>query len=252
MKRPPRFSAAHNEDFQLWALRFEVLAEAKDLSNVLFTDAIGDKDTDALQTALKAKIIKGCALLVMCLRPKALRTVAEEKKKPFRMYKKLEERFATRTPASRVQLQTQLHQMKYDSGKSMSEYIDGLESIFKQLDSMDSPVDPSMQVAILLARFGTVDETTYGPVISALQTITDEKLTWEAATARLLQGYSTRIGAKPGSAEVSAHASSERRALKSMARVRCYGCKRFGHYKRDFPNKKNKKGWDGKPDFNGN
>lgn len=252
LKRPPRFNADRNEDFQLWALRFEVLAEAKDLSSVLFTDAIENEDTDALESALKAKIIKGRALLVMCLGPKALRTVAAEKKNPFRMYKKLEERYATRTPASRVQLQTQLHQMKYDSGKSMSEYIDGLESIFNQLNSMDSPVDPSMQVAILLASFGTVDETPYGPVISALQTMTDERLTWEAASARLLQEYSTRIGVKPGSAELSAHASSELRALKSMARVRCYGCKRFGHYKRDCPNKKTKKGWNGKPNFNGN
>lgn len=119
-------------------------------------------------------MIKGRALLVMCLGLKALRTVPSEKNNPYSMYKRLEKRYATKTAPSRVQLQTLLHQMSFDSKASMSEYIYSLESIFNQLEAMDSPAISSMQVAILLASFRKVDESPYGPLVSALQKIADD------------------------------------------------------------------------------
>lgn len=68
----------------------------------------------------------------------------------------------------------------------MGEYIDDLDGIFARLESMDCPVTGSLQVAILLSSLGNVDEIPYGPVVSALQTMADENLTWDVVTARPL------------------------------------------------------------------
>ena len=94
------------------------------------------------------------------------------------MYTKLRERYTTKSPASLVQLQTQLHRMNYTSSKTMSEYVDDMEDLFGKLEAMDSPIQDSLQVAMLLSSFGNVDESPYGPVVSALQTLSDESLTW--------------------------------------------------------------------------
>ena len=48
LKRSSHFNAARNKDFQLWALRLEVLAETRDVSSVLFEDAIGDENFSSL------------------------------------------------------------------------------------------------------------------------------------------------------------------------------------------------------------
>ena len=156
-KKLPRFNAELNEDFSLWALRFEVLCEAKEVYEVVFQDPFVDGED--VSTELKKSIAKARMLLVQCLGTKALRTVAGERKNPFVMYKKLVERYATKNTASRVQLQTQLHYMRYDSSMSMSTYIDSMDSIYNKLENQGSPIDQSMKVAILLASFGNVDET---------------------------------------------------------------------------------------------
>lgn len=84
------------------------------------------------------------------------------------MYKRLSERYAAQSPTSRVQLQTKLHRMSYDSSMTMSAYLDSMESIFPKLEAMDNKAEPeSLQVAMQLASFGNVNESPYGPVVSA-------------------------------------------------------------------------------------
>ena len=54
-------------------------------------------------------------------------------------------------------------------------------------------------------------------------------------TARLLQEYRTRkqLSASEANSGSGLPVKSEPRALRSMAKVRCFRCKRFGHFKRD-------------------
>lgn len=79
--------------------------------------------------------------------------------------------------------------MSYDISVTMSAYVDSLESIFLMLEAMYKKVPQSLQVSILLAIFGNVNESPYGIVGLALQTFADDELTWESDTVRLLQEF---------------------------------------------------------------
>ena len=81
--------------------------------------------------------------------------------------------------------------MRYNSSTTISEYIDEMEAIFNRPPAMHSAIVETMQVAILLSSIGNSDESPYGGVIPALKTMVEESLTWETATARLPQKYST-------------------------------------------------------------
>lgn len=149
-------------------MRFEALLEYKDLLSVIESDPIGETTLADLELDLKKKIYKARMLLVQSLGDKQLRTIIGEKKNPFAMYQKMQERYESQNAATRVQLQTELHQKAYSVDQTMSEYIDGLESIFNRLAVMGSTVSDSMQVAILLASFGSTHESPYGAVVTAL------------------------------------------------------------------------------------
>ena len=114
----------------------------------------------------------------------------------------------------------------------MSAHIDSLEILFNRLEGMDSTVSHSMQVATLLASFGSTQECPYGSRVTALQTVKDEDLTWEKATARLLQEYYTRQALlKKSRSGRSSAPNKQELSLKSKAQIQCYKCGKFGHYK---------------------
>lgn len=228
-----KFNAKREEDFVLWTLRFETLLESKDLLEIIETDPMPGGE-EVIDEERKKKVNKVKMLLSHSLGDVPLRTVAGERKNPFKMYEKLKERYATSNTATRVQLQTELHHKRYKDGATMSAHIDSLETLFNRLDGMNSTVDESMQVAILLASFGSTQESPYGAVVTALQTMKDEDLTWEKATARLLQEYDTRQAVvKDSKSAGSSGQSKQERALKTKSHVQCYKCGKFGHYKRE-------------------
>ncbi|CAN8068203.1 unnamed protein product [Agarophyton chilense] len=191
-KKIPRYNARHGEDFTLWTMGFEALLESKELLKIVRRNSLGEDVSQPVPIDLALKISKARIYLVQCLGDKPLRTIATERKNPYTIYQKFRERYATVNAATRVQLQTKVHNMKYVPGKTMSEFVDEFESFFNRLKGMCSPVEDSMQVAILLSSFGNMDETVYGAVISALQSMPDAELTWERATARLLQEFESQ------------------------------------------------------------
>ena len=186
-RRLNKFHAKRGKYFSLWSLRFEALLESKDLLGVVTTDPLSDTTFADLDADIRAKLLKAKLLLVQSLGDKPLRTVASERKNVFQMYQKLNERYASQNTATRVQLQTELYQNSFSKNQAMSEYVDEFESVFAQLEAMESPVPESMQIAILFASFSSTAESSYGAIITALQTLGDDDLSWERATARLLQ-----------------------------------------------------------------
>lgn len=80
-------------------------------------------------------------------------------------------------------------------------------------------------------------ESPYGAVISALQMLQVSELTWESATARLLQEYNVGDSRKKYVNEVP---DTTKRALKTKAKALCYQWGNFGRYRRECRRKKDR------------
>ena len=156
--------------------------------------------------------------LVQSLGDKQLCAVAGERKNPFQMYMKLHERYATQNTATRVQLQTALYQQSFqEKFQTMSEYVDSFEYISYQLEVMEIPIAESIQIAILFASFSRTSDSPHGAVITALQTMSDKDLSWEKATARLLQEYSSLNSDRNLGRVLQSDISINRKALSTKA-----------------------------------
>lgn len=73
----------------------------------------------------------------------------------------------------------------------MQDYINSFEDIFNRLASMRSEIAEEMQVSMLLTSFGDENKSQFGHTISSIQN-SSGTITWERATAKLLQEYEER------------------------------------------------------------
>lgn len=74
-----------------------------------------------------------------------------------------------------------------------------------------------MKGRIVLAMFGNSDDSRYAPAVSALQILSEGKLTWETGTARLFLEYnvcSKSTGTQYGKSYEAATNSCRPRALR--------------------------------------
>ena len=108
-RRLHKFNAKHGENFNLWSLRFQALLESKNLLDVITSDPLERTTFCELGIESKSQLPKAKSLLMQSLGDKPLRTVAGEKKNPYKMYENLQDRYATQKTATRVQLQTELY-----------------------------------------------------------------------------------------------------------------------------------------------
>lgn len=99
-----------------------------------------------------------------------------------------------KTSANFVKLQTRLYPIRFDGSKDTSENIDSMYIMCLKIYGMNSSVPYSLQVATVLSSFVNVDESSYGPVVSAIKELElgEDQLSWDRDTARLLQKYSSR------------------------------------------------------------
>lgn len=109
--RKHKFNAGRDENFNEWEFRFEALCEAKEIEGVIYTDAVGEAGVNSIEENTRKKVRKGLLFLTQAFGARALRTVALERVNPYKMYKKLEERYAAKMAASRVQLQAKLQRI---------------------------------------------------------------------------------------------------------------------------------------------
>lgn len=245
-----KFNGLPGEDFHLWMARTEAALEDRNAWSVVQTDVVGGATEPAPLTEEQSKAVsKARALIMQGLGDNPLRLCLHQRANPYKMWQVLSERYAKVNVASKVQLQYQLSRLVYRN-QSMSEYLDQFQTVYNRLAAMGSVVEEDMQIATLLASFGDKERSPFGHVVAALQA-SDSEISWQSATASLLQAYAEKsltgrapagrfeekslalsvrnrhVPFKPGSRFGSRGSNQERR--------RCYHCNRVGHLKRNCP-----------------
>ena len=238
-KRVYKFDGNPGEDFRVWQVRTEAALEAKEVLQAIRTDY--EKIGGLIKDETKLEMAKARAIIMQGLGLKPMRVVLPVKLNPFRMWQKLSERYDVQNVSAQVQLHSKLARMAYKN-QNMAEYISEFEDIFNRLEGMESEVEESIQVAMLLASFGDKNKSLFGHAVATLQSSSTE-LKWETATSRLLQEYeeqmhsagkSARVHSSSGSGLALGATGQRSNNTNSSGRKRketrkCFGCGRVGH-----------------------
>lgn len=248
-KKIYKFYGKPGDDFQLWCARTEAALEAKEVLEMTQEDVLAGQ---ALSEEVKKKVATARAVLIQGLGDRPLRMCLVARNDPFRMWKRLQDRYAVSNTATKVQLQAKLSRTSYKS-ESMQDYVDHFEETFNRLSAMGSEVAEDMQVAMLLASFGDKRSSPFGHVLSALQT-RDTELDWETVTSTLLQEYEDQLQISgslkaPKAADAGRALAADGRRRKNFGgrnnrgkgkgswveKRRCFGCNKMGHIKKNCP-----------------
>ena len=90
-----------------------------------------------------------------------------------------------------------------------------------------SPIAEDNQVVLLLASFGDKDKSSYGYIVASLQSL-QEPLSWETATARLLQEYKEKLN-RFGSSSVSK--ARDHGQVLAVVGTQTYSKRKYGGWK---------------------
>ena len=213
-------------DYRLWKIRVESACKAMHLDDVLTADELPATDaTDKSNLAKFAKRqCKASSLIVSALSDQALRVVRSVIGFPFRMMEKLDARYNSRTTASKISKMGLLFSMKLErTSGSLEEHVDRMADIIDQLRSMNTTVEESLAVGVLLSSIVAPELQN---VTAAIRTLADDNLTWEVATERLLDEHRTLL--RNDSDDENATYGT-RRAYTARAVPRCEICGKRGH-----------------------
>lgn len=170
-------------DYALWRIRIRAAISARKLGIVF--DRTADKEDDKVVE----KMEEASNLIVSALSDHALRVVRSVIGDPAAMMAKLDDRYDSKTTASKITKMVELVSVRYSSLKeSMPRHVDKIAALVEQLRSMGTTLDEPLVIGILIASL-TVDELK--PASAAIKTLSDEKLQWEDVTARLIEEVKT-------------------------------------------------------------
>lgn len=131
------------------------------------------------------------------------------------------------TMTSRVSLLKRICSMNMTEGQEMEKHIFELEELFDRLQCAGQQMDSSLKIAMILRSV----PSSYGGLVTALESRKDEDLTIELVKQKLIDEWQRRSEQSENSNE------SDERAMKAQSKRQeekvCYYCRKPGHFKRN-------------------
>jgi len=162
-------------DYRLWKIRVEAAFVNKDLSDALLVESnpFDEKDGDK-KARFEAAKRKASHAIIHALTDKTLRVLRAEVGNQFRMLRKLDERYGSKTTASKM---TDLVSLRYSSlKKDMGTHVDQISGLLEQLEVVATRISNELAVALLVSSMDVPELRT---VTAAFKTLADESATWD-------------------------------------------------------------------------
>ena len=174
--------------------------------------------TSGDRNAFDARLDKALAIIVLSIDTSLIYLLGEPED-PKVVWKKLQNQFQKKSWANKLHLRKKLYALQYDNSGPVEGHIKSMIETFSELAIVGSPIDEEDQVAHLLASLPENYDTLV-TALEALKEVPDLETVIEKIT------YFEKKSGKT---------SYNEGVFASKGELRCYYCKREGHFKRDCP-----------------
>ena len=223
------------ENYHNWKFQMKMYLIGKDLWEIVTGTEVLDEDASA-EEQRKFKKRENQALACVCLSVATnLQIYVRSANNAKEAWDNLSGHFEEKSLSKKIFYRRKLYSARMEKGTNMVTHINYVKTLSEHLESVDDPIAEKDLVIILISSLP--DEYNY--LITALETIAEEKLTWNYVRDRLIHEFDkiqNGKGERDNPATQEALISSRGTELKKthdLKKIKCHYCKRKGHFARD-------------------
>ena len=232
-----------SEDYHAWKFSMRMFLLGRDLWEIVEgSETIEEYETDAERRKFRRR--ENHALSKICLSiSSSLHIYVRSCKTAKEAWDNLEKRFEEKSLTRKIEYRRKLYAAKYSDEMEMVLHVNNLKTISERLESLGDPVTEKDLVMILISSLSD----TYNNLITTLETVKEEELSWDYVRDRVISEYERRRQHSEkenhyghDALYVGKHLQQGRdqvniRRDPDKDDVECFYCKKFGHYKSNCP-----------------
>ena len=218
------------ENYHSWKFNMKMYLIGKDLWEIVTgTEVMDDNISDVERRRFKKRENQALAAICLCISTN-LQIYVRSSQTANDAWNNLEKHFQQKTLSKKIFYRRKLYAAKMEKGQSMTEHINYVKTLSEHLEAIDDRIEEKDLVILLISSL----PDDYNNLITALETIAEDQLTWDYVRDRLIHESEKKsfvVAEKTGDALLCNNSNKKS--------VKCHYCKRLGHYARDCYRKKN-------------
>ena len=229
------------DNYHSWKFNMKMFLIGKDLWEIVNGAVTRDENANEGERR-KFKKRENQALAMVCLSVStSLQIYVRSSNSARDAWCNLEKHFEQKSLSKKILYRRKLYSARLEKGGSMIDHINYIKTLSEHLEAVDDLVQEKDLVIILISSL----PEEYNYLITALETIGEEKLTWEYVRDRLMHEADKMEKSKhlPDNIIKSDHTSDalftkKQDKRKASEKKICHYCKKPGHFARDCYKKK--------------
>ena len=229
------------ENYHSWKFNIKMSLIGKDLWEIVQgTETLAEDDSAEEQRKFKKR--ENLALASVCLSVTTpLQIYVRSAKSAKEAWDNLQKQFEAKSRSKKIFYRRKLYSTRMQKGTDMTEHINFLKTIADQLEAVEDPV--SEEDLVIISISSLPDEYNY--LITALETIAEDKLTFNYVRDRLIHENDKLKNekaddflVKPSSSNQDALFTKGSKKSADTKKIKCFYCKKKGHMAKDCFKKK--------------
>ena len=224
------FEKLTSANYHNWKFDMRMVLIGKDLWDIVSGDDVLDENaSEADRTHYRRRDQKAMSNICLAISSE-LKIYVRNAKTSKEAWDELANHFEEKTLSRKINFRRQLYNCKLTGEMTMVQHINNIKTISEHLEALDNPVSEEDLVMIL---FTSVPED-YNNLVTTLETLKEEKLTWVYVRDRLITEYERKRVVKDEHEETQKHGEVHGAlfagAKSNKPEFRCHYCNKQGHF----------------------
>ena len=234
----------NGENYHSWKFQMKMYLIGKDLWELV----TGEETLNAAANPEQQRRFRkreNVALATVCLSVEtSLQIYVRSAKNAKEAWDNLEQHFERKSLSQKIFYRRKLYSARMGKGAKMIDHINYIKTLAEHLEAVDDEIAEKDLVIILISSL----PEEYNYLITALETIAEEKLSWNYVRDRLIHEYDKMLGGSEGTVSTpKAEACQDalftkkltvHKKISNCKNFQCHYCKKPGHFARDCFKKK--------------